>query len=133
MNKIVASLGLVAVGASSVQSVNAADELNAPASKLWNVSASLRAFYDDNINTAPDGANQVESFGFALTPGFDLNWAGEATSARAGYRFSFLWYDKDFANTTDNTSMTHTFNGALTHSFSERYQLSIVDSFVLGQ
>jgi hypothetical protein len=52
MNRIIASAGLMAVGAAGVQAANIADLRPSETSKPWSVSASLRAFYDDNWNTA---------------------------------------------------------------------------------
>src|SRR4029077_3801836 len=92
MNKIVASLGLAAIGASGVESVYAED-LGAPVSKIWSVSASLRGFYDDNINTVPGPTNKVSSLGFEVSPGVRLKWSGEATSISAGYQYIFRDYD----------------------------------------
>ena len=53
MKKIVASVGLVALGASGINAVQAQDVSSPPPEKPWNVSASLRGFYDDNYVTAP--------------------------------------------------------------------------------
>ena len=132
MNKIVASLGLVAIGASGLQ-VMAADDLGAPASKIWNVSASLRGFYDDNINTAHGGTNKVDSMGFEVAPGVGLNWEGEATSVSLNYLYSFKYYDKRQAGNTENYDQTHTFNVELQHAFNSRYHVAASDSFVVGQ
>src|ERR1700761_4483413 len=61
MKKFVVSAGLVAIGAASVQSLMADDANGIAATpKAWNVSASLRGFYDDNYSTAP---NKKGSFG----------------------------------------------------------------------
>ena len=69
MKRIVTSVGLVALGASSVGAVLGQDATPAPA-KFWSISASLRGFYDSNINTAPDTdpVDQVSAFGFTISP-----------------------------------------------------------------
>ena len=53
MKKIVASVGLVAVGASGLQA-ELLPGLTTESGKPWTVSATLRGFYDDNINTYPN-------------------------------------------------------------------------------
>ena len=55
MNRIIASVGLVALGAASVQ---AQSSMTGPAAKWWNVQATVRGFYDDNLNTTPDHQGQ---------------------------------------------------------------------------
>ena len=52
MKRIVASVGLVALGASGLRADSDSDLTQNP-NKPWSVSATLRGFYDDNINAAP--------------------------------------------------------------------------------
>ena len=130
MNKIVASIGLAAIGASGLQAVYAED-LSAPASKIWNVSASLRGFYDDNINTTDSG--KVSAYGTEVSPGLGVNWEGEATTISANYAYTFKYYDHKPAGNTDKYDQVHTFTAMLQHTFSPRYHLAINDSFVIGQ
>ncbi len=130
MNKIVASLGLAAIGASGLQAVYA-DELGAPASKIWNVSASLRGFYDDNINTVSSG--QVSAYGTEISPGVGLNWEGEVTSLSANYTYTFKYYDHRPPGNTQKYDQNHTFTAGLRHTFSPRYRIAVSDSFVVGQ
>src|SRR5215471_2905739 len=131
MKKIVASVGLVAVGAASgVQAFSLAN-LNSEGAKPWSISATLRGFYDDNINSSHSGQQQV--WGYEVSPALTLNWVLEQTTFSLGYVYSFRYYDKLPAGNTDKTDQNHTFNVLLNHSFSERYQVSIQDSFVIGQ
>jgi len=131
MKKIVASVGLVAVGAASgVQAISLAN-LNSEGAKPWSISATLRGFYDDNINSSHSGQQQV--WGYEVSPALTLNWVLEQTTFSLGYVYSFRYYDKLPAGNTDKTDQNHTFNVLLNHSFSERYQVSIQDSFVIGQ
>ena len=46
MNKKIVILGIAAVGVAGAQA--------ADAGKIWDVTASLRGFYDDNYTTSPD-------------------------------------------------------------------------------
>ncbi|MBC8094907.1 MAG: outer membrane beta-barrel protein [Akkermansiaceae bacterium] len=148
MNKIVASFGIAALGASTIPSASAQD-LQSAHGKPWAVSATLRGFYDDNINGAPSGPNKVESTGFEISPGIGLNIERDQTSIALGYRYSLRYYDKnrfsvmvdhdndDFTpmveRNSGHDSHTHSFDGSIHHSFTERYSISLRDSFVVGQ
>ena len=141
MKKLVASVGLFAVGASGVQAASAA-ALTAEPSKFWSVSATLRGFYDDNLGTVGDGFQKTRTFGFEISPSFSLSWPLEQTLLSLGYVYSFRWYEKRvplFDPTTglplktDKYDQTHSFTALMNHAFSERYVLNVQDSFVIGQ
>src|SRR5258708_2342632 len=101
MKKIVASVGLFAVGASGMDAASAAS-LTAEPSKPWSVQATLRGFYDDNVSTVPNGSSKVRSFGFEVSPAFYLNWPLEQTSLSLGYLYSFRYYDKKPLGNSDH-------------------------------
>jgi hypothetical protein len=130
MKKLAASIGLVALSATTLHADTLA-ALDNP-SKPWSVSATLRGFYDDNINTANTGKN--DSFGFEISPSLGINWAPDPTTRVIfGYVYSMKWYDRKPAGNSDHVDMTHTLNAALEHAFSERYSFRASDSFVIGQ
>jgi hypothetical protein len=130
MKRLVASVGLVALGVSWVQ---AADEsyISAEAARPWSVAATLRGFYDDNINTV--GANKQDIMGFSVTPQINFAMQGEQTTASANYAYSLIYYDKKPGLSTKRYDQDHTFTGILNHRFSERYSVRVGDSFVVGQ
>jgi hypothetical protein len=131
MNKLVASVGLAALGVSSVQ---AASPGQTPMTKPWSVSATLRGFYDDNFNTAPDNSGlRQDVFGYEVSPAVRLEWAWPQTHVALGYIYSFKYYDHTPIDQTEKYDQTHSFNAALEHAFSERHQLVMGDSFVIGQ
>lgn len=136
MKKIIASFGLVALSASSLQALNVG--MASDTGRFWSVSAALRGFYDDNINTIsedvqlPPGSSR-ESFGFEVSPAVFLNFPLEQTTIGLSYVYDFKYYDKRPWGQTENYDMTHVFNAAVNHAFSERYQLSAKDSFAIGQ
>lgn len=132
MNKIVASVGLVALSASTVQVLHAAS-IEAPPSKPYSLGVALRGFYDDNINTAHSGPAKQDAFGVQVSPNASLNWAGEQTTVDLGYTFSWKHYDHSFFKTNDRDDYTHIFNAGLDHNFNERVKLNLNDSFVIGQ
>jgi len=47
--------------------------------------------------------------------------------------YSFKYYDHKPSSNVENYDQTFEFNAALSHAFSERYQISVRDSFVIGQ
>src|SRR5438445_7524731 len=131
MKKLVASVGLVALGTSGLQ----ADQIpgiSTDPSKNWSVSATLRGFYDDNVNTLHDNAR--DTFGFEVNPAvsYGVRWA-EQSRLFASYQYAFKYYERKPFGNTDNYDQTHTFDVALNHAFSPRYLLSVHDSFAIGQ
>src|SRR5687767_8237835 len=96
MKRIVASVGLVAVGATGLHAASYAPGLTREeTSKPWSVSASLRGFYDDNYITAPSGFEE-ESFGFEISPTVAINLPMDRTYIGASYTYSLKFYaDRD--------------------------------------
>lgn len=131
MKKIAASVGLIALSASALQAADTAALSSMQTSKPWSVSASLRGFYDDNINTTKN--NKEHSYGFEVNPSVSVGIAGDQTSASLGYSYSGKFYENRPAGSTDKWDHTHIFDAALQHSFSPRFQVGVKDSFVIGQ
>ena len=137
MKRIVASVGLVALGTSGLHA-DTASSITSESTKPWSVSATLRGFYDDNINSVssniplPPGDHR-STLGVEVSPSFIVSWPWEQTSLSLGYVYSFRDYQfKPYGN-TDTVDMTHAFNAALDHTFNELYHARISDSFVIGQ
>lgn len=137
MKKFVASVGLVALGASGLHASSATGITAPDGGKPWSLSAVLRGFYDDNINSAPNDANlngySRDSLGFEVSPSIFFAFPWEQTSLSLGYTYSYKYYENELMNSTGHDAQTHEFNLALDHAFSERYQLSVKDSFAIGQ
>jgi hypothetical protein len=120
---------MVALGASSVQA--AGDAVSSPEPvKPWSVSATLRGFYDDNINSTP---TKQDAFGYEVSPSLLWKQTWEQTSLSLGYTYAFLYYDHAPANNANKYDQDHTFNADFKHRFSERYSLGVSDGFVVGQ
>jgi hypothetical protein len=133
MRKILASVGLVALG-SALQTASA-QSLDIPRpSKPWDVSLTLRGFYDDNPSTLPNNnPNKTDSFGFEVSPAISAAWALESTTIKLGYLYSMKYYDNKPVYNADNIDQSHSFDFALDHAFSEQYRIGVKDSFVIGQ
>ena len=129
-------MGLVAIGACGLRA--APTDLAGQPSKPWSISASLRGFYDDNINDlgkdASPGTNYSRSsIGFEVNPAATLNLVMEQTIINLSAVYSLKYYENKPMGNADNYDQTFTFNGSLDHAFSERYRVSVSDSFVIGQ
>jgi hypothetical protein len=138
MKKIVASVGLVAIGASGIQTASAQALVGADASKPWSISATLRGFYDDNTATVPNNVTvpstqHRDSFGFEVSPSAALAWSVDQTTVTLGALYSFKHYDHVPLNSTGHNDHTVTFNAGLTHAFNEQISARVSDSFVIGQ
>jgi hypothetical protein len=139
MKRICVSAGLVALGAAAAHGQYAPGLSSMETSKPWSLSASIRGFYDDNYLTLPktipgpvpgtfiQGAR--DSFGVELSPAISYNHSVEDTLLSASYVYDLHWY-QDQGGTTDQT---HQFNIKMDHEFSERYKLTLYDSFVIAQ
>ena len=137
MKRIVASVSLVAVGATALQA-DLLPGLTTETGKPWTVSATLRGFYDDNINTYPNGdpiptGYHRGSYGVEISPDAEFNFVMEQTTLSFGYIYSYKYYQNKLLNSTGNGDSTQDAHAAFTHAFSERYSLSLKDSFVIGQ
>lgn len=132
MKKIVASVGLVALGASGIQVVHAQD-VTTPPQKFWNVSASLRGFYDDNINAVEKGPDKQSAFGVEVTPRVGLNWGNDQNELTLGYTYDFKYYDHHLLGQSSKYRQAHTIDFGFSHAFNERYNTALRDSFVIGQ
>jgi hypothetical protein len=137
MKKIVASVSLVAVGVSGLQAA-LLPGLTTESGKPWTLSATLRGFYDDNINTYPNDQPMPTgydrgSYGVEVSPDLEFNFLMEQTTLSFGYIYSYKYYQNRLINSSGNDANTSDFHAALTHAFSERYSLSVRDSFVIGQ
>ena len=132
MKKIVASVGLVAIAASSLQT-GLSQGVTPASNKPWNIFASLRGFYDDNISTVPNGLNKESSLGLQISPGASVTWQDELTSLTASYIYTYRYYEEKPINSTGHYDQDHNFSLQLTHAFSERYAVAVSDSFVVGQ
>jgi hypothetical protein len=134
---------MIALGAAAAQAQYAPGLSPLETTKPWSLSATIRGFYDDNyltlpktiqIGTTPSGApifgpGARDSFGVELSPGITYNHSVSDTLLSASYVYDLRWYE-DRDGTTDQT---HQFNVKLDHEFSERYKMTVNESFVMAQ
>ena len=127
MKRIVASIGVAALGAACVQTSNAQGD----GSKPFTASVALRGFYDDNVNTANSG--KLESWGGEISPTLGFYLRADQTTAQLVYTYDFMYYQNSPQGDGDRNDQTHTIAASLLHTFNERTTLAVSESFVIGQ
>lgn len=138
MKHVLTSAGLLALGAASLHAYDP-EMTRQQSGRPFTVAATVRGFYDDNVNTSPErvvvttpsGNTKVlhpqDSFGFEVSPSVHLNLPLEQTFISLGYVYSLLWYEN---RKPDEIDQSHEFNGKLRHEFSPRHRIGVDDSFV---
>lgn len=92
MKNILTTAGLAAVAVAGFQTKCAAQAVTVDDSKWWQVSASLRGFYDDNHTIAPERFAR-ESFGFEVRPGITVGHQGEQHLLKLTTIYSGRWFE----------------------------------------
>src|ERR1039457_7486800 len=131
MKKFFISVGLVAAGTASLQAAYAPD-WNSKSASMWSVSGTLRGFYDDNYETAPNGAKQG-SFGFEFSPELEFNVPLQQTELGMRYIYGLYYYQQREKLGENPIDQTQQFDLWVDHAFTERWQGRAQDSFVMGQ
>ncbi len=137
MKKTIAIVGIAAFGASTLHAQYSPDLTATEKAKLWSISASLRGFYDDNVTTLPKRSlllpvgvsNPRDGFGIEVSPTIGLNHTGDATTISGRYTYDL----KEYFSNPHFTDQSHQLDAKLQHDFSERYKLSVSESFVVAQ
>lgn len=130
MKKIFVSVGLVAVGAAGLPSALAQSLEAAAPQKMWNISSTLRGFYDDNYSVA----NHKEgSAGFEFSPSVSANVDLKQTDLGIRYTFGMYWYQQRADNGMDAVDYTHQGDFWLDHAFTGRVKLNLTDTFAVAQ
>lgn len=130
MNRIIATTGAAVLGAVAVQPAQAQD------AKPWNVTASVRSFYDDNYTTSPSKApapgspTKRSSWGLELSPSgsYKLDWG--QSSLNLNSRYGMRYYEDRTSGSADHS---FDFGADFTHRFTEKQSLTVTDSFAVAQ
>ncbi|HMD55063.1 MAG TPA: hypothetical protein VKJ65_10990, partial [Phycisphaerae bacterium] len=136
MKKIAISVGLVAIGTAGLHAddITTAGLNSMQTSKIWSVSSTLRGFYDSNYNTAPSGTPaDRNSFGFEVSPSISLNLPLDQTDIGAKYTYGLYYYQDRQSQDQDPIDQTHQFDFWVNHAFTESWQTSLQDTFVIAQ
>jgi Putative beta-barrel porin 2 len=129
MKKVIASAGLLALGAVSLQTAKA--DMAAGTAKSWMLSGTVRGFYDDNYDTQPGSSGQrLGSGGFELRPSASYKYNDGPTTFSAAYLYSLKCFTDRPGNKLDQT---HEFDFSINHTFDERFSADLEESFVSSQ
>ncbi len=129
MKKIFISAGLVAAGAAGLQNVCAAG-LDVISPKAWNVSGTLRGFYDDNYSVS---STKQGSFGIEASPEISFNVPLQQTDLGIRYIYGLYYYQQRQDLGLNAIDQTHQLDIWFDHSFNERWKLKVTDSLAVGQ
>src|SRR6266704_2388628 len=132
MKKLIASAGLVTLGAAGAHAAYAPGLTAMETAKPWSIAATVRGFYDDNYNNAPSHPSPgltgaKSSGGFEISPTFKLNFPMEQTYLGAGLLYSMKYY---FDRPKNNIDHLIELTLKADHRLTERYKVSFDDSFV---
>jgi hypothetical protein len=83
MNKIVTSVGMLALGVSALHAAESSTLTPLQKTKPWSIQATLNGFYDDNVNGSPKGS-ELDSTGVEIIPAIRYGLPGEQTSFNVG-------------------------------------------------
>jgi hypothetical protein len=127
MKKLIASVGLAALGVSTLHAQYAPGVTPAEMAKPWSVGLTLRGFYDDNPLTVPNGAAR-STYGTEVSPSVSLNHTVNDTAFTLSYVYDWRYYE---SLSTSDTS--HKFDAGVKENFSDRYSMQASDSFVVSE
>ena len=130
MKKLSVFVGLAAVGAAALPSVNAQSMQAAAPAKWWNMSGELRGFYDDNYEVTH---NKTGSFGFEVSPQLSANLDLQQTDIGIRYTYGMYYYVKRADNGQNPVDNTHQADLWLDHAFNSRVKLNVTDTFAVAQ
>lgn len=129
MKKLIASAGILVVGAGVAPAVNYGDLGTGETAKRWSATLALRGFYDDNYATSPSGLQQ-SSGGFQVNPTIAGNMPGAQTYLGAKLDYSMLYYfDRPGSKVDHNLSL----DLKMDHRFNERQRLRVEDIFTYSK
>jgi Putative beta-barrel porin 2 len=133
MKKFFVSMGLVAAGTAGLQAAYAPDLGPLSSTKVWNVSATLRGFYDDNYDTANSGLNPRGSYGFEVSPQLMLAVPLQQTELGLRNTYSMTYYQERESLSQDPIDQSDQLDLWVDHAFTERWQGKVMDTFVVAQ
>ena len=131
MKKLFVSTGLAVIGVAGLQSAGAAGpDLISP--KAWNVSGTLRGFYDDNYAI---GTTKKGSWGLEVSPQISINVPLQQTDLGIRYYYSLYYYDdrREFLGWNNSYDQSHQVEFWMNHAFNPNWKLKVTDHVGIGQ
>jgi len=128
MKKLIYAAGVLSLGGAQV-AVQAAE--GEP--KSWTLGLSAQGFYDDNINTAPNGPQKIGSWGSLITPSANYNQSWDQTSLELGASYGAYYFADTKGTLSSDWSQTANVNVGVEHTFNPRLTLDVNDNFAIFQ
>jgi hypothetical protein len=129
MKNTFTTAGMAAVAVVGFQTTCAAQAITVDDTKWWQVSASLRGFYDDNYAAQPS-AQEQDSWGFEIRPGIDLAHQGEQHLVKLSLIYSARWFEDRARNEWDHTFLSDL---AYEHRITENHVVRFNDTFAYSR
>jgi hypothetical protein len=133
MKKFYVSMGLAVAGTVSLHAAYAPDLGPLSSTKIWNVSATLRGFYDDNYDTANSGLNPRGSYGFEVSPQIMLAVPLQQTELGLRNTYAMTYYQEREELGQSPVDQSDQLDLWVDHAFTERWQAKLMDTFVVAQ
>jgi Putative beta-barrel porin 2 len=129
MNRIIVTTGMAALGAVALQPALAQE------AKPWNVTATVRSFYDDNYTTLPSKAaagspTKRSSWGLDISPSAAYQFKRDQTTLDLSSRYGMRYYEDRREGSADHSL---DFGVSLSHQFTEKQKLTVSESFAIAQ
>jgi len=130
MKRIIVTTGMAALGAAALQPALAQE------AKPWNVSATVRSFYDDNYftlpsrATAPGQATKRSSWGMEFSPSASYRFSRDQTTVELSSRYGMRYYEDRTSGSADHSLDLGFVVG---HQLTEKQKLTLTDSFAIAQ
>jgi len=128
MKKLIYAAGVLSLGSAQV-AVQAAE--GEP--KSWTLGLSTQGFYDDNINTQPNGPGKIGSSGSLITPSAAYSQSWDQTSLELGASYGAYYFADTKGSLSSNWSQTANVNVGVEHTFNPRLTLEVNDNFAIFQ
>jgi Putative beta-barrel porin 2 len=128
MKKLIYAAGVLSLGG-----VHFAVQAAEGAPKPWSVSLTTQGFYDDNINTQPDGPGKIGSWGVFISPSVSYAQTWDQTTLNLGATYGAYWFADTQGTLSSDWNNTFNFNAGVNHTFNPRLSLEITDDFALFQ
>lgn len=130
MNKLIRAASMLSLGTASLvlpQFANAAEG----GDKAWKLTGVVKAFYDDNIFTAPSNA-KLDSYGFEVNPQAAYKILSDAGEINFGYSYSAKYFDGR-PKGTEKWDQAHMLTASANREINPTLKLALDDSFAIAQ
>ncbi len=128
MKKLIYAAGVLSLG-----SVNFAVQAAEGSPRPWSVGLTTQGFYDDNINTAPNGDAKIGSWGAYVSPSVSYAQTWDQTTLDLSAAYGAYYFADTEGTLEDDWSQTANIHLGLNHTFNHRLTLDLANDFAVFQ